>query len=115
MTTLSQQRIVITVGVPVPLSTLLANEAKATDQSLARLGRNAIKWHRGCGLPRHPDRPAVSLANTGLEGKVQMSILIDVEDADYLDDVRNRIGLARTSILLLILVQYFQLETLRAA
>ncbi len=112
MTTITQGRTLITLKVPKSFSTLLTNEAKALDSSLASLARGAIKWHRGDGLARHPDRPPLKLAKRVSGGSVQKGMLIEEEDAKYLDEIGSRIGLARTATLILILLQYLGIELL---
>ena len=61
MSTLTQERTLVTLKIPSPLADLLEAEAKAVGTSLASLARGAVKWHRGDGLARHPDRPPIAL------------------------------------------------------
>ena len=112
MATATEQRTLVSLAIPAPLAAILDEECKITGVSLASLVRRIVKWHRGLAIGRHPDTPPVKLPNRISKTKVTKGVLLDEEDADYLDKMGRRIGIPRVSVLLMIILQWFDIPAL---
>lgn len=113
MATATEKRILVTLTFTAPLAKILDMEAKRTENSVASLVRRVAKWHRGLTVGRHPDAPIVKLSNrVSKAASVKKGVLIDEDDAAYLDAISGRLGLPRTLVLVLLICQYLGISTL---
>jgi hypothetical protein len=111
MPTATDERLLVALTIPVALAKIMEEEAKLTGTAFAPLVRRIIKWHYGAAHGRHPDSPTVTLKKRKTKPEnVKKGILVDIADADHLDHLGYRIGLARTSMVLLVILQYFDIS-----
>ena len=108
MPTATDERILVSVTMPAALGKIMEEEAEKTGSAFAPLVRRIIKAHYGAAHGRHPNSAPVTLKRRKTKPEsFKKGILIDIEDADHLDALGYRIGLARTSVMVLVILDYF--------
>lgn len=108
MPTATDERILVSLTLPAALGKIMEEEAEKTGSAFAPLVRRIIKAHYGAAHGRHPNSAPVTLKRRKTKPEsLKKGILIDNEDADHLDALGYRIGLARTSVMVLVILDYF--------
>ena len=69
-----------------------------------------FKWHRGQAVGRHPEKPPVKLSSRVSKAKVNKGVLVDEDDAAYLDKLAGRVGASRVMAVIMIILQWFEIE-----
>jgi len=110
MTTISDERTMISLRLPKPIAALLEQETKFSGLALATLVRHIIKWHAGTASSRHREAPVAKLSNRTSETRIVKAVLIDQEDTDHLDAMSARSGLSRVATLMLVIFAWFELD-----
>ena len=111
MPTLTDERCSFTINIPKPMLAILEQESELTGLKFAPLMRRMIQWHRGKAPGRHQDAPPVELPKVTKRDpkKATKGLLIDVEDAEYLDKIGQAVGLTRVTAMQVVFTDWFGL------
>ena len=110
MPTATETRKSIVIHVSEEFSKILLEETEYTGMPLAILIRHIIKWHAGIAAPRQTASPQVRIPKKVSENRISKTVLIDKEDAAYLDRLGARFDFTRLTVLRLVLHAWFELE-----
>tara|TARA_R110002073_G_scaffold103173_1_gene233579 strand:- start:472 stop:831 length:360 start_codon:yes stop_codon:yes gene_type:complete len=110
MATATEERILVSLTLPKPLAKILDDEANLCGTKLPSMVRRIVKSHYGKAHKRHPDSPQVKLKHRKTKQTlIKKQVLIDNEDADHLDTIGFRLGVPRSTAMLITILEYFDI------
>lgn len=118
MSTQTSRREKMFVNLPEHLTTLVEKEVALMGLSTASFIRILIKSHRGDAPSRAPDAPIRKLPaklRAKAASRAAKQVLLDPEDIAYLDAIGLVGGLSRNAVVVLLLLDWFDIPYLKPA